>query len=571
MRLLQFVLLGAILQLAQNEVGAIEGIVTQSGTNFPIAGVQVELRTIRNGQTQPGWIETTTDGAGAFAFRELSAGSYALEFISADYIFEDGPTFNASVTSRVVVNPGQRTRVPVNGIRGATISGQILDADGHGLPDVPVEILQAGRNAQGERIWRGIVGPRVRTDDRGEYRRTLLGPGQYVVRMNLERPNTPDRPIYAPGTADANAAMLIGLREGSEVTADIRVVPSVDASTYKISGKVTSTGKEAVSMILRRRPAETDPLFALEGSPRTFTETDVRTGKYEFRNTVAGVYELYATASVDGKEYLSKTVIEVRDMDLEDVDLVLHPTVDIKGRLVVDGDPRDIQIRGSAAAGESRDPNRSHIGDVGISLRRTDGLFSNSMFRTEIGDDGVSFTFRDVPEGDYDLTVNFLADGKPPSPDLYVADIRAGGRRVIDTGFQVGVDAVDAMEVVIGTEGGSVKGNVLGRSPNASAIVVLAPATIRDEIVSYRGVPIARNGSDQFEFRGVRPGSYLVFAVQANADFIRSTNNGSGGGPEMVVNLRSQFFSQNEARGARVTVMRGNTTSGVQVPLIPLR
>jgi hypothetical protein len=324
-------------------------------------------------------------------------------------------------------------------------------------------------------------------------------------------------------------------------------------------------------MVLRRRPVESDPLFALEGSPRTFADTDSRSGRFEFRNARPGIYELYATTSIDGKEYLTKSLVEVRNADVDDVDVVLHPAVDIQGKLVIEGDPRDLQIRGSSLPDDLRDPNRSHIGDVAIALRRTDSLFSDTLLRAEIDDDGVSFAFRNVPEGDYDFKINFLADGKPPSPDLYVADIRAGGRSVIDTGFQVGVDAVDAMEVVVGTRGASIKGSVIGRIPGASAFLILAPANVpADRSSPYNAMPIADD--NQFEFRGLRPGSYRIFLIQAtDLGLPKDLPPAQPGGPSMVINLRPEFFSKNEARGVKVIVEKGDTTYGVVVPFPPAR
>jgi hypothetical protein len=426
-----------------------------------------------------------------------------------------------------------------------------------------VEILQSTKNAQGQPVWRGLVGSEIRTNDQGEYEKLPLGPGQYVVRTSLERPDSPRVLIYSPGTTDATTAVLMDLRDGSEATADIRIGPSIDKGTYKISGKVTAPAGERtenVSLILRRRPAESDPLFALEGEPRTYTDADSRTGKYEFLGARPGIYDLYAVAVLGGQDYLSKTVVEVRNVDVEDMDLVLRPGMEVKGRLVIEGNPRDLQFR-RPLADELRDPNRSRVGDVAISIRRTDGLMNEGMFKASIGDDGVSFAFPKVPIGDYAFNVSFVADGKAPSPALYVADIRAGGRSVIDTGFQVGTDAVDAMEVIVGTDGGSITGIVVGRPMNAAAFLVLLPPAIPEGIELYNAVPIAVNGNNQFEFQGLRPGTYKVFVMQANSDLVPVNTTG-----RVQVSLPPEFFSRNAANAVNVIVQRGIATTGVRVP-----
>jgi len=573
MRVMQLVVLVGIIQLSQNPTGTIDGVVTQSGTNFPIAGVQVKVLTSRPDSSSPSVFgEATSDGAGVFGFSEVPPGPYVIEVSKENYVFGAMPAFNATATLRIVVNPAQRLRVPVSGIRAAVIRGRVLDEDGRGLSDMPVEILQSGRNAQGQPIWRGLPGwfTGIRTNDQGEYEKSLLSPGQYVVRTAWERPDTPRAWVYSPGTSEAFSAALLDLREGSEITADIRIAPAIDRSTYKISGKVVVSAGEGtrIGLILRRRPSNFDPLFALEGSPRTFTDADARTGKYEFRGVRPGIYDLYAAALIDGKDHLSKTVVEVRDFDLGNVDLAPQTGIDLKGRLVIDGNPRDLQFRRSASADDSRDPNRSHAGDVSISLHRTDGLFSDTMFKPEIGDDGVSFTFRNVPMGDYEVIVSFVPDGGPPSPDLYAADIRAAGRSVIDTGFEVGTDDVDAMEVIIGTEGASIKGIIQGRRANASGFLILVPPIVREGTEAYKALPIPMNGNDQFEFRGLRPGNYKILAVQANGDFFVPRYPPLSGGQAMQIYLTPEFLSQNEAGTVSVTVQKGLSITSLRVPFI---
>jgi hypothetical protein len=170
--------------------------------------------------------------------------------------------------------------------------------------------------------------------------------------------------------------------------------------------------------------------------------------------------------------------------------------------------------------------------------------------------------------GDYEILVTFVADGKPPSPDLYLADVRAAGRSVIDSGFQVGVDDVDAMEIVVGTAGGSIAGSIQGRRTNTSGILLLIPSMIRDETAPYRAMPIAVNGNDQFEFRGLRPGNYRILAVQANGNFVKPANSSNLQAPSMELYLRPEFFTQNEASTIKVTVFKGMTTGGVQVPFL---
>ena len=549
--------------------GTIEGVINRAGTSFPIAGAQIKASTVTTGNSRPTpFAETVSDGAGRFAFREIPPGSYALEITLDGYLFGVPPGVTPTATPRLVVAPGQRAQLQVPGVQAATVRGRVVDVEDKGIPDMTVEILRL-TNTQGP--GRQVLQPTadIRTDDRGEYEKTMLGPGSYYVRTIVDRPDTPKTWVYFPGTTDPNSALPVELREGTDMTADIQVGPSIDVDTYRISGTVRLPVKDgpSVALILRQKPdLSGSRLFTSEGNPRTFTESQARTGRFEFRGVRKGTYDLYATVSIDGKEYLDKTVVEVRAIDVEDVDLVLRPGMDIKGRLVIDGEPRDLQLaRSSSFPDDPRDENRSHVGDVKLLLGRQDGLFSESVFRPVIDDNGTSFTFPDVPPGDYEIVVSFVPDGGPPSPDLYVVDVRATGRSVFDNGFQVGADPTDAIEVIVGTKGGSIKGTVQGKPPGTPALLLLVPEPFRTSNAPFRQVPVNINAGNEFEVRGLRPGVYKLFAIPGFGAAPAQS------GTPMVLYLEPEFLSQFETRGVRVSVVsveKGTTTRGVQVPFV---
>jgi len=554
-----------IRQDPQPLTGTIEGVVNRAGTNFPIAGAQIRAAFGAPKGSRPApFAETVTDGSGRFAFREIPPGSYTIEISLDGYLFGAPPELSATATPRVIVAPGQRAQLQVPGVEASTLRGRVVDAEGKGLADMTVEILRLTKGESRQVLQ--LTGSGIRTDDRGEYEKTMLGPGSYYLRTIVDRPDTPTTWVYYPGTTNPNSATSVELREGTDTTANIQVGPSIDADTYRISGTVRLPVKDGpeVVLILRQRPdLRGSRLFTSEGNPRTFTESQARTGKFEFRGVRKGTYELYATVSIDGKEYLDKGVVEVRGIDVEDLELVLRPGADIKGRLVIEGEPRDVQLaRSSSFSDDSRDENRSHAGDVKVLLNRLDGLFSESVFRPVIDDNGTSFSISDVPPGDYEIVVNFVPDGKPPSPDLYVVDIRAAGRSVLDNGFQVGVDPVDAIEVIVGTQGGSIKGTVQGKPPDTPALLMLVPDPFRTSKAPYRQVPIGINSGNEFEVRGLRPGGYKVFAIPGFGTGLAQS------GTPMVLYLEPEFYSQFESIAVRVSVEKGSTTGGVQVPFL---
>ena len=106
---------------------------------------------------------------------DLPAGFYRVE-VSHDGF---GP-FTGS--SDVHVTPGQRVRLREILMREiATIRGRVLDAEGKGMPGIPVELLRIGTDETGRKVW-GAVSSRVLTDAEGVYRTRVPGSGDYYVR-----------------------------------------------------------------------------------------------------------------------------------------------------------------------------------------------------------------------------------------------------------------------------------------------------------------------------------------------------------------------------------------------------
>ena len=169
-----------------------------------------------------------------------------------------------------------------------------------------------------------------------------------------------------------------------------------------------------------------------------------------------------------------------------------------------------------------------------------------------LNDNGTSFTFPDIPEGDYEIRASIIPDGRPPRADLYIADIRAGGRSVFDTGFQVGLDAVDSMEIVLGTEGGSIKGRIQFRATTQLVAVVVVPESFLAANAALYRIGYFRP-DDEFKLTGIAPGNYKVFAVP----YFNKT----------LPYRDPEFAAQNDRRAIPVTIQKGTTITGLNLSL----
>jgi hypothetical protein len=535
------VILAALLQ--QNpQAATIEGMVVRAGTNFPIAGTRI--RAIPDA-SEP--LEAVTDGAGRFVLRDVPAGRVRIEAHAEGYLFlvrlSGGATLrDADGTSRtadgyILPSPSHRQTVsvstgetlklsPISATAAATLHGRVLNAEGQGIANAVVSIIAEVNDSMGRRQLVTEVAT-AQTDEHGEYRQEMLSPGTYFLRATVKRAGAASLTIYYPATTDNRAAGPVVLSEAGESIADISIPDALAADTFKISGRVLPLpGKPvetAVQLLLqtRSRPASR----VADGS------TEEKAGRFEFRGVPSGNYDLFANVRLEDKEYFAKTQVDLVGADLNDVEIVLTPSVDVKGRIVTEGDTVDARA-------------------IKISLNRKDGLFGDILI-PRFDDAGTGFVFRQVPPGAYSVGIRFSA-GDAASQNLYVADVRAGGQSVFDTGLEVGVDATDAVEVVIGTNGGSISGNVVGFSPRQPATVILLPEASR-RINSRLFGAVPTNDEGQFEFRGLTPGIYKVVAAPMGA----------------VLSNLNEVIAEYESRAVTVVVQKGMPVNGVQVPLLP--
>jgi hypothetical protein len=130
-----------------------------------------------------------------------------------------------------------------------------------------------------------------------------------------------------------------------------------------------------------------------------------------------------------------------------------------------------------------------------------------------------------VSPGDFRILVN----GMPAN--AYVKSIRMAGDDLLRSGFHITKAADNAMQIVIGTDGGSIGGSVVDENlnPFLNATVALVPESqdprLRPEL--YRST--TSDSSGNFQLNTIPPGNYKLFAWEwaepdswQYADFIRA-------------------------------------------------
>ncbi len=179
----------------------------------PMADVAIRL-------TREGWSgEARTTREGAFLFTGLAPGEYQVAA-------EDPPGYYTRAYPKTVTITDVRgcAVIVVQGFFDGRISGRLVRPDRTPVPAMTVRALREERPRESS-----LLGPAALTRDDGSFEVEELPPGRYRLAVNADADfrGTPYRPpTYHPGVAGADAATVIELAGGQQVTVDDFVVPA---------------------------------------------------------------------------------------------------------------------------------------------------------------------------------------------------------------------------------------------------------------------------------------------------------------------------------------------------------
>jgi hypothetical protein len=239
-------------------------------------------------------------------------------------------------------------------------------------------------------------------------------------------------------------------------------------------------------------------------------------GQGQFPFVLPGSYILIATgglAVTTGNGTRSRRLggsipVDVLSQDV-DVTLDLKPSIDIAGRVTVQGLRSGVQL------------DAHPIVDL-LAPGSQPGTQGINDFADFHGNE--AFDFSEVVEGDYVLLIEDIPK------DTYLKSARYGSEDVL-AGGNIHIDSRlnGTLEIVLGADGGIVTGTVAdaSRRPAANRSVTLVPDdSRRNRTDLYKTV--STDASGRFTLQAVAPGVYTVFAWEdvdpANlhdADFIR--------------------------------------------------
>ena len=473
---------------------SVVGVVLDDATGSPVPRAVVKLETK---SAEPSDAVAWTDDRGGFAFSRVPPGQYSLYAQRDGYEMTRFGTVSREQPPEVLsLAPAEDRHVTFRMRPVGSISGTVTGPDGDPLAGVNVSLLVAGHNRRKPRYGQSQG---AQTDARGRYRIGGLPAGKYVLMANgqwqvaaamaeVVRGQAPEEARYAPQfypNADRIAAATpIVLPPAKNLDGfDFQLLPQ---PVSRVTGKLVlpaDTGPNPGIMAMIREEDDVVPGSSLGAG------VNPADGTFEFNGLLPGRYVVSAVLNGQTRQYRGVERVEVGRAPAQ-VTVRLEPGVELAGSVRLEGNP-------------GGDPPHFRV-----SLVAGDG-FPSFVPRpeAEVKPDG-SFRIPNVLPGVWDIGVEPIPKGG------YIKSMRLGNQDVLTEEMVIASTTSAPLNIVLSTRGAVIDGAVTGADGERArkAYVVLAPTGPRQEVWSFYQV-VSAYEDGHFEFQGVTPGAYTLYAL----------------------------------------------------------
>jgi hypothetical protein len=470
-------------------------------------------------------------------------------------------------------------------IPGGVISGRVMDRGKPvGIGEAPLVFALRESYELGQPVLSNVLS--ARTDDRGEYHIFWLPPGRYYVVVNINdapgsqgatartltsigtfQPNSSinggartvlttaigDRqidtemhvPMFHPGTPDFQKAIVVDVGPGLEVRGvDIHADP---VPALHIRGSVSGippgqNGAPARPIIALYPLNPSTPSAATLAGPNLNINAD-ENGKFDKDMVSPGSYMLYVAAG----DRRARVPIDVRDRDVNGVNVALSPAIILAGRVVIDGTDAppnamsnlrltlvtDTVAGGfrSAAIANAYTPPVTPASDgtftIGTPTGNAPALLPGKYRVFVVPILNPASGWADPPG--FPAVNNAALQSQQWLKNAYVKSMSLGDRDVLTDGLTIGDQVRDRLVITVGMKGGTIQGRVVNedKKPVGAATVVLIPESNWRFQTNHKFASTNLDG--RFDLSGIAPGDYKVFAWEAaepgswqNPNFVRN-------------------------------------------------
>ena len=533
-----FLCLNVWAQTPAKSEALLEGSVVNKVTGAAVKHAHVMYIRVPSDNSSP--ISTDTDADGHFSM-SLQAGSYRLWVERPGFARQAYGSRTPEGTGTVLtLAPGQQMRdVNLRMVPLGAISGRILDEEGEPVQGVGIQVLRFSY-ATGRRQLIPIMG--TSTNDRGEYRAYGLGSGRYYLLATLRgaplshpeetaalvpEVQDPFAAVYYPGVLDFTSASEIPLPEGAELNdADFHLqrVPAVTVRGRLLSPVEDFAGSQ-VQVVLAHSESNTASFIN-----RATATVDRATGRFEFRGISPGPYLLVASQIYGGHAYAGRQALTVNAATShQSLNLALTAAFDITGTVEVEG----------GASGK--------LSNTIVRLAPSEGLAMGAQLPSSKIGPGGSIHLAGVTPGTWQFALNSLPE------DLWIKAATFDAEDVLRGELNV-TSGRGQLHILLAGNGAQISGTVTEDEKPCHATVVLVPTAteLQGSAQMYRSTTTGDQGT--FLFKGVRPGSYKLFAFEDVEAFSW---------------LDPEFLKPVESMGEPVTVGEGEKVTRKLVPVPP--
>jgi hypothetical protein len=506
-------------------------VVTQPGGES-IPGVKVSVRQVSqrtstlNRIDAVAEVQSVSESNGHATFRNLPAGLFVVQ-AQREGFYGIRSGGRRTATREIEIVPAQNNRsLSLNLVPDAVIRVTVRGPDGQAAPNVTVRVSRkayfGGRPyLQGT----GVSGP---TDDRGAFRIFGLEPGDYYLtaRSNLQTGAALNSQSfvysYYPGTTVSSRAEMLTAMAGMEVEAKMSLPPT---PTFQVSLKVLGPprtgpdfGNVSFTPVFFYGPQEFTlrPYVGPGTAPRAvILKNGPNENDYEIGGIPPGRWYVYPVVRIPGpredyptglRTLSGRIAVDISDHDVA-VGSVSVGGPDIRGRIVAA--PGSPQLR------------EDELKKISIAFypqaNVDDFLLASAQVVSRTPAANGEFLIRDAPASDFRIATFGLP------PNSYISDIRIGTQSVLASPVVRAADnAIDAIELIVGTGTGKIHGSVRGLPQNStletlSQIQVAAmplDTSLRRNPAMFRwsGIDL-RDGS--YDLKELPPGQYRLIAVES--------------------------------------------------------
>jgi hypothetical protein len=385
-----------------------------------------------------------------------------------------------------VASGGEPARLEVKMEPLGKLAGRVLDVSGKPVPGASLWLV-------GEDRW--CMPPKceprtavAKANEKGEYAVADLDPGPWLLSATAPAtwapPDSPDghrlgwAQTFYPGVSDPQNAGAVMVGRGGDVgNLDIKLAA---APVHRIKGRIIDVSGNPVAKA---------SVALGKGFGPNFSQETAGDGTFEFAAVVDDEWRLSAAADQGGVQLKGAQSIEIKDRDLDNVELRLAAPFSIRGKIVVD-------VPDGAPA---REPPSVILALVsGMRLLSDAGGTAMPL----ISNQGNLTVRRGIYPGPYQIETLEEA----PAP-YYLDSIRLGDQSAL--GWFSILSGAQPLTVTYKLDGGKVRGAIEGCGGDHVLLIPQDQARRRHAFMYFTTC----GQSGQFEFPAVRPGEYYGLAT----------------------------------------------------------